>query len=341
MILSICIPTYNRPSHLNNCLNSILIAKKRIKDFQFEVCISDNNSKIDPFEIIKNYKNDLDIKYKRNSENLGFAYNAIQVTSMATGEYSWIVGDDDLIMPSAFFHLNKILKLNLDKDFFFVNSCHLESSFLDNFSHPFDTRKIEKKKMKRISELNEDRSVNFFELIDPKVSWEFLTGIFLSIFRTKKWLNEVESIDIKKIINPGTWSTLENTFLHAIVSAKAFKNSKAYICSKPLSINLWEVREWGCLYEFVEIIRIPELLDYYRSQGLCFKKYYYCKNFSLRNFGSYMVKIIIGSKSKGMHYINFNKHILKNMIFPNFYLSFVRVILKKTFKLITFNVKKN
>ena len=155
--------------------------------------------------------------------------------------------------------------------------------------------------MKKISELNEDKSVNFLDLINPKVSWEFLTGIFLSIFRTKKWLNEVNSIDIKKIVKPGTWSTLENTFLHSMASAKAFKNSKAYICAKPLSINLWGVREWGNLYEFVEIIRIPELLDYYKSQGLSYKNYFYCKNFSLRNFGSYIIKILIGGESKGRH----------------------------------------
>ena len=29
MKLSICIPTYNRPHHLENCLNSILISKRK------------------------------------------------------------------------------------------------------------------------------------------------------------------------------------------------------------------------------------------------------------------------------------------------------------------------
>ena len=31
MKLSICIPTYNRPYYLENCLNSIVIAKKKKK----------------------------------------------------------------------------------------------------------------------------------------------------------------------------------------------------------------------------------------------------------------------------------------------------------------------
>ena len=45
--LSICIPTYNRPQHLENCLEAIVISKKNCKGFNFEVCISDNGSKHD------------------------------------------------------------------------------------------------------------------------------------------------------------------------------------------------------------------------------------------------------------------------------------------------------
>ena len=44
MQLSICIPTFNRLDCLENCLNSIFISSKNVQDFEFEVCISDNNS---------------------------------------------------------------------------------------------------------------------------------------------------------------------------------------------------------------------------------------------------------------------------------------------------------
>ena len=56
MILSICIPSYNRLNCLDNCLNSILIASKNVNNFDFEVCVSDNNSANDPVEIINKYK---------------------------------------------------------------------------------------------------------------------------------------------------------------------------------------------------------------------------------------------------------------------------------------------
>ena len=55
MLLSICIPNYNRGKYLNNCLNSILIAKS-FSSLKFEICISDNGSKEDILSIIKQYK---------------------------------------------------------------------------------------------------------------------------------------------------------------------------------------------------------------------------------------------------------------------------------------------
>ncbi len=62
MLLSICIPTFNRLNCLNNCLNSILIASQNY-NFNFEVCVSDNFSEGDVESIINIYKNKLDINY--------------------------------------------------------------------------------------------------------------------------------------------------------------------------------------------------------------------------------------------------------------------------------------
>ena len=90
MILSICIPTFNRNNQLENCLNSILISKNNVKDFQFEVCISDNFSEKNPIDIIEKFKDKIDIKFNRNEKNLGYASNALKAVSMASGEYSWI-----------------------------------------------------------------------------------------------------------------------------------------------------------------------------------------------------------------------------------------------------------
>lgn len=336
MLLSICIPSYNRLDCLENCLNSILVASKNVKNFEFEVCVSDNFSDQDPKEIINKYNQKFKIIYNRNDKNLGFALNAIKALKISTGKYAWLIGNDDLILPNTLSELKNIFNKNTDVDFFFINSYYLNSKYLENFTHPFDTLKLEVKDLKKLSNLKKNQPVSFWEIIDPNVSWEFLIGIFLSIFNRKMWLDGLSCIDQKKVEDSRVWSNFDNTCLNAKVISTVFKNRKSFICSKPLSVNLIGEREWVNLYEFIEIVRIPELIDYYRSQGMSFWKYIYCKNFALRNFFNFFTKIYINGPKAGRNYVNFNKHFLKNLIYPYSWLSIIFFSIRTLRKIIKY-----
>tara|TARA_B100000242_G_scaffold291332_1_gene264448 strand:+ start:419 stop:1429 length:1011 start_codon:yes stop_codon:yes gene_type:complete len=336
MYLSICIPTFNRLECLDNCLNSILIASKNVNNFKFEVCVSDNFSEKDPIDIINKYKNDYKIVYNRNRENIGFALNAIKTLKISTGKYAWLIGNDDLILPNTLSELKNIFEKNTDTEFFFINSYYLNSKSLNNFDHPFDTTQLKNIKMSKLSKINKNQNVNFWDIIDPDVSWEFLIGIFLSIFNRKMWLEGLHCINQADIEDKKVWSNFDNTCLNAKVISTVFKDKKSYICSNPLSVNLIGEREWINLYDFVEIVRIPELLDYYRSQGLNYFKYIYCKNFALRNFFNFFTKIIIHGEKAGRNYVNFYKHFFKNLIYPYAWLSIVFFIIRSMKKTIKF-----
>lgn len=328
MILSICIPNYNRSKYLENCLNSIYIASKEIDNFEFEVCISDNHSEEKISEIIKKYQNKINIQFNQNPKHIGIGLNAIQSVKMAKGRFAWVIGNDDLLTPLALITLEKLLK-KPGIDFFFINSFFLKLSYLEKFKHPIDTKKIQLSSLDKMSKLNSDKELNFWEIIDPKISWDFLIGIFFSIFNREKFLKEVENLDTEKLHDLRTWSNIENTCFHPMLLSMAFKNSKSFFCAKPLSLNLSGEREWKKLYEFVEIIRIPELLDFYRKQGMGFLRYYYCKNFALRNFSNFFAKILLGGEEKGRNYLRFKSHFLNNLIFPNTFLSIIYFIFRK------------
>ncbi len=336
MILSICIPNYNRLNCLDNCLNSILIASKNVKDFDFEVCISDNNSITNPIEIIDKYKKYYKIIYNRNDENLGFALNAIKTVSVSTGKYAWLIGNDDLILPNTLIELKKIFKENSDTEFFFINSYYLNSKFLEKFPNPFNTSNLEVSKMKKLSRLKQNKRVNFWEIIDPDVSWEFLIGIFLSIFNREMWLEGLDCLNKKDLEDKNIWSNFDNTCLNAKVISTVFKDKKSFICSQPLSVNLIGEREWVNLYDFIEIVRIPELIDYYKSQGMGFFKYIYCKNFALRNFFNFFTKIMIHGDKAGRNYVNFYNHFLKNLIYPYAWLSIIFFVMRAIRKMIKY-----
>ncbi len=330
--LSICIPTYNRPLHLENCLNAIYIAKKKLNSNQlFEVCVSDNGSQYNILKIVKKYKKKLDIKFNKFKRNMGITTNFLNSVKMAKGEFVWTVGNDDLLTTSAlekiFFLLNKYPKV----DYYFINSYNLEYSYLKKFNHPFNTKYLPKK-MERFSKKKKSEILNFWDLIDPEVSFDYLLGMFFSLFRRKLWDENVKYLNMKNAKDKRWMSTFDNTCFNTIIFANAFKNSKAYYQSSPLSVNLYGVREWSKLYDFITVVRIPEILDYYRSRGMPLFKYLYCKNFALRDFSISFGKIFLLKDAKGINYLNFYQHIIKNLIFPNVYVSLIKYIFKKVIK---------
>lgn len=324
MLISICIPTYNRPKNLINCLNSLALQTNK----NFEVCLSDNCSKENIGKLIKPFQKKLKIRFNKNKKNLGFALNLLKVSSIAKGDFIWFLGDDDLLVPKAIEKLTNNIKKNQDCEFFWINSFYLNNDYLKKFPHPFNTKNLPKK-MRSHSKIQRDLRINFLELIDDKISFDFLLGIFVCVFKRKKWNENLNVIDRKLIKDPRVWSNFENTCFFIKVFCAAFINSKAYVCSRPLSISLHGVREWGGLYEFVEIVRIPEALDYYRSIGLSYFKYLRIKNYALRNFFNYFAKIIINGEKAGLKYVNFRKHFVMNLVYPNAWLSIIYFIFRK------------
>lgn len=330
MKLSICIPTYNRPNQLPNCLNSIYIAKKN-SSLDFDVCISDNNSNYDIAKLIENYRNKLNIVLNINNENIGYQSNLSKVISISNSEFVWAIGDDDLLVPQSLKILEKLFNDHNEVDFFYVNSYHLDYSYIDKQEKPFDTNFLPKN-MSKLSKKKNEMKCNFWDLIDYKVSFDFLMGNFANIFKRDMWNNNLECLDNQLLKNVEVGSSLDSTCGYIKVYANAFKNSKAFFCPEGLSVNCYGIREWAPLYEFMEIVTLPEILDYYRSRGLSLKSYIINKNYALRNFSNYFFKIFLRGKKGGFHRIKFLKNFLFNLIYPNAFLSIFYFIYRKLFK---------
>ncbi|MDR0953726.1 MAG: glycosyltransferase family 2 protein [Elusimicrobiota bacterium] len=96
--LSICIPTYNRAAFLAKLLS--ITFRKNFRDV--EVVISDNNSTDDTAAIVKKFqKRYANIVYSKNPTNIGFDANLLKVVSLASGDYCWVLGDDDVLYSHA------------------------------------------------------------------------------------------------------------------------------------------------------------------------------------------------------------------------------------------------
>ena len=76
--------------------------------------------------------------------------------------------------------------------------------------------------MKKFSQKKGNQILNFFELIDPNISDDFLMGIYLSIFRRDKWEKNLKVLN-KKLIKDKKWiSNFDNSCFNIKVFGEAF-----------------------------------------------------------------------------------------------------------------------
>ena len=114
-MISICIPTYNRASRLEISLNNTIDVIRKYHDVN--ICVSDNDSDDNTYEIINKFRQDFpDILYKKNEYNLGFKKNFIKALSMSKARYRWLIGDDDYINELGFLDVLKYVR-NSEKNY--------------------------------------------------------------------------------------------------------------------------------------------------------------------------------------------------------------------------------
>lgn len=111
MLISVCIPTYNRLADLKVAIASVITAAN-ILDEPIEILVSDNASPDGTINYLENLtienKNIL-FSYWTNNENVGGLNNVKKLISKANGEYLFFLTDDDLILPNTFSLLKKHL----------------------------------------------------------------------------------------------------------------------------------------------------------------------------------------------------------------------------------------
>ncbi len=109
--LSIYVPTYNRSKYLKECLISILVAIKGYEN-RVELVVSDDCSTDDTEYVVKCLmKKNSVLKYRKNQKNLYTDIHFTNIIENCSGEYFWMIGDDDKITSNAI----KVVLSELDK----------------------------------------------------------------------------------------------------------------------------------------------------------------------------------------------------------------------------------
>jgi len=323
MFFSICIPTYNRADYLNQCLASLKSLCTKNKNI--EICISDNGSEDDTNLIVEKWKSELNIVYHRFGKNQGIPLNFLKVVSLAKGDYVWLLGDDDIVVPNAVSTIIETLKLHSEIDFFLFNAINLsDRSKLDA---NFKLVNKDAPPVFWVSEIN--GKVPFRQLIEENITFDHLGGMYLSIFRRSMWNASADKLDQKAIKSKRLFDSHANTFPHVQIFALSFMGSDAFVSDATICYSFSDAREWRPYYPLIRSVRLLESLDLFRLQGLDEGVYHKLKSKSLRYFAEDMLRITFFKKWYwGAEYINIKALIRENIVYSGFWISVASVVLK-------------
>lgn len=122
ILLSICIPTYNRCFFLIDTIKDIIEQAREIgAENRIEFCVSDNASTDNTkSELIKLKESNPDIQFaiNFNDKNIGPDLNYIKVLSLPKGKFTILKGDDDYFRKGGVDHVLRIIQNNPGIDFF-------------------------------------------------------------------------------------------------------------------------------------------------------------------------------------------------------------------------------
>lgn len=94
-LLTIAVPTYNRPDSLHSLLSTLSEATQKYP--QVQILVSDNHSPSPTPEILSTYENNDQFVIIKNSRNIGAVKNILKIFQSVNSDWLLILGDDDNI----------------------------------------------------------------------------------------------------------------------------------------------------------------------------------------------------------------------------------------------------
>lgn len=126
-LLSICVPTYNRPDKLKELNQTFIRLALNEYGDQIEVIVRDNSD--DKIASINRSLLDPEVRYYKNESNVRFSGSQIRLVRDANGQFIWIISDDDLILWDGFKRLMSCLPTANEEG---IDCLHLPINYRNN-----------------------------------------------------------------------------------------------------------------------------------------------------------------------------------------------------------------
>ena len=319
-ILSICLPTFNRASLIDEAIAALLLGIAEHGP-SVELVISDNSSTDGTRDLLHRIGNRPNVSIYFNDTNVGAAKNFDLAVQRANGEFCWIVGDDDLICPDGIGKVLSVLREHSEIDFAFVNayldivserasSCSRRRADLATCDLPVQCKD------------RTNRLLNSWnELIDPRISGVYLGSMMMCIFRREAWLRGRHALQFGEPF----CSTLPSTYPHCVVFANAMVGHGAFYIGEPCIIARWGGQEWKNYLPVICAFWLHQLLDYYQEHGVEAWRIVRCRRVLLRTSGPAALKLLLQPRLPCRKHFSFVKYVRRFVFYKDCWLGLLIV----------------
>lgn len=249
MLLSICIPTYNRVQYLSTCLNFLVREYNNLSDDdknECEIIIRDNCSDDNTKEIIQDFiKSHCYIFYMCNETNIGATRNFAKLTYDTRGEYVWWVGDDDELKSGILLKILNAIKKCRPTMIFLNHSARKDKDSEFIFDSCVD---------KDCPDFIEDGKKGIIDIISNK-------NVGVVLFMTSKVIKREVLLDSFSLIN------LPNDSLPLFVALYAATKGSLYIIKDVVIENIYGETSWKDRAMEIFCKEIPETIRRAKDLG--------------------------------------------------------------------------
>jgi hypothetical protein len=259
-LLSVCIPTYNRAHLLRVALQALLPQVKQAGNL-VEVWVSDNASPDNTPEVVEASRSLGPLRYSRNASNLGYHGNTVKLsTELATGEYVWVLGDDDVLMPGALRRILDALQANREIDSFYLN--YGIADYPGDW--PADATGGYTGNLRKLHvDSVQDRAVpHWKEFIRHET--DLCTEMFCQITHRSVWVDYWE----RRPVDPPGASTTAAVYPHSVMWAETIMNKPSYYIGGPASVCFYGSQWYTESMAEIHLFNNPQLLRVYHKCGL-------------------------------------------------------------------------
>ncbi len=131
LILSLCIPTYNRATVLTEALQAIADQWEETFNDLVEIVVSDNASTDQTDSVIEQFStahSQIAVVHFRQARNIGGEGNIFTLFKLARGCYVYFLSDDDVLLPGAIKRILDAFAAHPDLDALLLNTRSFQTS---------------------------------------------------------------------------------------------------------------------------------------------------------------------------------------------------------------------